>query len=47
MIPPVEVDLAHCYGEDAIEGSVSPQAYGIADMAALREKLFTAACAGG
>ena len=46
MIPPVEVDLAHCYGEDAIEGSVSPQAYGIADMAALREKLFTAACAG-
>ena len=47
MIPPVEIDLAHCYGEDAIEGSVSPQAYGIADMAALREKLFTAACAGG
>ena len=47
MIAPVEIALATCQGEDAIEGTVSPEAYGISDMAALREKLFLAACAGG
>jgi HD-GYP domain-containing protein (c-di-GMP phosphodiesterase class II) len=46
MIAPVEVDLANCFGEDAIEGTVSPEAYGISDMAVLREKLFPSACAG-
>jgi HD-GYP domain-containing protein (c-di-GMP phosphodiesterase class II) len=47
MITPVEIALATCQGEDAIEGTVSPEAYGIPDMAVLREKLFLAACAGG
>lgn len=46
MIAPETIPLANCFGEDAIEATVSPEAFGITDMAALRERLFVTACGG-
>ena len=40
MIKPSDIELATCFGEDTIECSARPEDYGIADMPALREKLF-------
>jgi HD-GYP domain-containing protein (c-di-GMP phosphodiesterase class II) len=37
------VELGSCYGEDEIVASVEPEDYGIADFAALRERLFALA----
>ena len=40
MIKPSDIELATCFGEDTIECSARPEEYGIADLPALREKLF-------
>src|SRR5579863_6081962 len=42
-ITPTRIDLAECFGEDAIEGVASPETYGIADFPKPREKLFASA----
>lgn len=47
MINPVDIDLSTCFGEDAIVGTADPAVHGIADFAALRERLFMAAARGG
>jgi len=44
-VTPETIDLANCYGADAVEGTAAPAEYGIADFEAMREKLFAAACA--
>lgn len=37
------IELGQCYGEDEIVASVEPEDFGIADFAALRERLFALA----
>jgi putative nucleotidyltransferase with HDIG domain len=43
-IPPVDIQLARCFGEDRIGGTVDPSDYGCDDFVALRERLFAAKC---
>lgn len=46
FVQPTDIALAHCYGEDEIEGLANPADYGIADFATMRERLFAAASKG-
>ena len=46
MIKPSDIELATCFGEDTIEGSARGEEYGIADLPALREKLFVKQASG-
>lgn len=43
-VAPTDIALARCFGLDRIEGTVDPTDYGCEDFAALRERLFAAAC---
>lgn len=45
VAPPVDIALAHCYGEDRIEGTVDPSDYGCDDFVTVRERLFAASAA--
>lgn len=44
MTPPEDIALARCFGQDRIVGQADPEAFGIADFAKLRLKIFAAAC---
>lgn len=44
MTTPEDLALAQCFGSDHIVGKADPEAYGIADFARLRLKIFSAAC---
>jgi hypothetical protein len=40
-MPPTDIALAQCYGEDSIQGTVDPSDYGCDDFVTLRERLFS------
>lgn len=42
-VPPADIWLAKCYGEDKIIAAASPEVYSAIDFPALREKLFASA----
>ena len=47
LVPPTDIALANCFGEDQIVGTADPLAYGCADFPRLRERLFAGACTAG
>jgi len=47
FVRPANIALADCFGDDEIVALADPEDYGIADFAALREKLFNAGAKAG
>jgi putative nucleotidyltransferase with HDIG domain len=43
-VPPLDIALANCFGEDRIEGTVDPSDHGCGNFVELRERLFSAVC---
>jgi len=43
-VAPLDIALAHCFGEDRIEGTIDPSDHGCDNFVDLRERLFATAC---